>query len=214
MMLLLRELKIILRSPAGAIQSLMFAVLVIVLFPLAITPDPDQLAPLAVGLIWVVMLLACLLAADKSLASDYADGSMEQMVLSQYPLWWVCLVKSMAHWVSCALPLLLMAPVLGMMLAMTSEHIAWLVVSLLLGSPILSLFCILGAMLTVGLNQSSALLPILIAPFLVPTLILGTQWATTGGEAFYGYMLAALLCLSLVTLPFATAVVAKIAVSR
>lgn len=214
MMLLLRELKIILRSPAGAIQSLMFAVLVIVLFPLAITPDPDQLAPLAVGLIWVVMLLACLLAADKSLASDYADGSLEQMVLSQYPLWWVCLVKSMAHWVSCALPLLLMAPVLGMMLAMTSEHIAWLVVSLLLGSPILSLFCILGAMLTVGLNQSSALLPILIAPFLVPTLILGTQWATTGGEAFYGYMLAALLCLSLVTLPFATAVVAKIAVSR
>ena len=72
----------------------------------------------------------------------------------------------------------------------------------------------LGAILTVGLNQSSALLPILIAPFLVPTLILGTQWATTGGEAFYGYMLAALLCLSLVTLPFATAVVAKIAVSR
>jgi len=103
MMLLLRELKIMLRSPAGAIQSLMFAVLVITLFPLAITPDPDQLEPLGIGLIWVVMLLSCLLAADKSLASDYADGSLEQMVLSHYPLWWVCLVKSMAHWVSCAL---------------------------------------------------------------------------------------------------------------
>jgi len=214
MMLLIRELKIMLRSPAGAIQSLMFAVLVIALFPLAITPDPDQLEPLGIGLIWVVTLLSCLLAADKSLASDYADGSLEQMVLSDYPLWWVCLVKSMAHWVSCALPLLLMAPILGGMLAMPLDRIVWLMASLILGSPILSLFCILGAMLTVGLNQSSALLPILIAPFLVPTLILGTQWATTGGEAFYGYMLAALLCLSLVTLPFATALVAKIAVSR
>ena len=214
MMLLLRELKIMLRSPAGAIQSLMFSVLVIALFPLAITPDPDQLEPLGIGLIWVVTLLSCLLAADKSLAGDYADGSLEQMVLSDYPLWWVCLVKSMAHWVSCALPLLLMAPILGGMLAMPLDRIVWLMASLILGSPILSLFCILGAMLTVGLNQSSALLPILIAPFLVPTLILGTQWATTGGEAFYGYMLAALLCLSLVTLPFATAVVAKIAVSR
>jgi heme exporter protein B len=214
MTLLLRELKILLRSPAGAIQSLMFAVLVIALFPLAITPDPDQLAPLGIGLIWVVTLLACLLAADKSLASDYADGSLEQMVLSDYPLWWMCLVKSMAHWVSCALPLLLMAPILGAMLAMPLDRIVWLMASLVLGSPILSLFCMLGAMLTVGLNQSSALLPILIAPFLVPTLILGTQWATTGGEAFYGYMLAALLCLSVVTLPFATAVVAKIAVSR
>ena len=214
MMLLFRELKIMLRSPAGAIQSLMFAVFVIALFPLAITPDPDQLEPLGIGLIWVVTLLSCLLAADKSLASDYADGSLEQMVLSDYPLWWVCLVKSMAHWVSCALPLLLMAPILGGMLAMPLDRIVWLMASLILGSPILSLFCILGAMLTVGLNQSSALLPILIAPFLVPTLILGTQWATTGGEAFYGYMLAALLCLSLVTLPFATAVVAKIAVSR
>ena len=214
MMLLLRELKIMLRSPAAAIQSLMFAVLVIALFPLAITPDPDQLEPLGVGLIWVVTLLSCLLAADKSLSSDYADGSLEQMVLSHYPLWWVCLVKSLAHWVSCALPLLLIAPVLGAMLAMTPESIFWLMASLALGSPILSLFCILGAMLTVGLNQSSALLPILITPFLVPTLILGTQWATTGGEVFYGYMLAALLCLSLVTLPLATAVVAKIAVSR
>jgi heme exporter protein B len=214
MMLLLRELKIMLRSPAGAIQSLMFSVLVIALFPLAITPDPDQLEPLGIGLIWVVTLLSCLLAADKSLAGDYSDGSLEQMVLSDYPLWWVCLVKSMAHWVSCALPLLLMAPILGAMLAMPLDRIVWLMASLVLGSPILSLFCMLGAMLTVGLNQSSALLPILIAPFLVPTLILGTQWATTGGEAFYGYMLAALLCLSLVTLPFATAVVAKIAVSR
>ncbi len=135
MMLLLRELKIMLRSPAGAIQSLMFAVLVITLFPLAITPDPDQLEPLGIGLIWVVMLLSCLLAADKSLASDYADGSLEQMVLSHYPLWWVCLVKSMAHWVSCALPLLLMAPVLGAMLAMTSENIVWLMASLVLGIP-------------------------------------------------------------------------------
>ena len=214
MMLLLRELKIMLRSPAGAIQSLMFSVLVIALFPLAITPDPDQLEPLGIGLIWVVTLLSCLLAADKSLAGDYADGSLEQMVLSDYPLWWVCLVKSMAHWVSCALPLLLMAPILGAMLAMPLDRIVWLMAALVLGAPILSLFCMLGAMLTVGLNQSSALLPILIAPFLVPTLILGTQWATTGGEAFYGYMLAALLCLSLVTLPFATAVVAKIAVSR
>ena len=214
MMLLLRELKIMLRSPAGAIQSLMFSVLVIALFPLAITPDPDQLEPLGIGLIWVVTLLSCLLAADKSLAGDYSDGSLEQMVLSDYPLWLVCLVKSMAHWVSCALPLLLMAPILGAMLAMPLDRIVWLMASLVLGSPILSLFCMLGAMLTVGLNQSSALLPILIAPFLVPTLILGTQWATTGGEAFYGYMLAALLCLSLVTLPFATAVVAKIAVSR
>lgn len=214
MMLLLRELKIMLRSPAAAVQSLMFAVLVIALFPLAITPDPDQLEALGVGLIWVVTLLSCLLAADKSLASDYADGSLEQMVLGHYPLWWVCLVKSLAHWVSCSLPLLLIAPVLGAMLAMKPESIFWLMASLALGSPILSLFCILGAMLTVGLNQSSALLPILITPFLVPTLILGTQWATTGGEGFYGYMLAALLCLSLVTLPLATAVVAKIAVSR
>jgi len=159
MMLLIRELKIMLRSPAGAIQSLMFAVLVIALFPLAITPDPDQLEPLGIGLIWVVTLLSCLLAADKSLASDYADGSLEQMVLSDYPLWWVCLVKSMAHWVSCALPLLLMAPILGGMLAMPLDRIVWLMASLILGSPILSLFCILGAMLTVGLNQSSACCP-------------------------------------------------------
>ena len=152
MMLLIRELKIMLRSPAGAIQSLMFAVLVIALFPLAITPDPDQLEPLGIGLIWVVTLLSCLLAADKSLAGDYADGSLEQMVLSDYPLWWVCLVKSMAHWVSCALPLLLMAPILGAMLAMPLDRIVWLMASLVLGSPILSLFCMLGAMLTVGLN--------------------------------------------------------------
>ncbi len=144
MMLLLRELKIMLRSPAGAIQSLMFSVLVIALFPLAITPDPDQLEPLGIGLIWVVTLLSCLLAADKSLAGDYADGSLEQMVLSDYPLWWVCLVKSMAHWVSCALPLLLMAPILGAMLAMPLDRIVWLMASLVLGSPILSLVLYVG----------------------------------------------------------------------
>jgi len=214
MSLLKRELRLLLRSPAEVVQSLLFGVLVVALFPLAITPDPDVLRQLSVGLIWVVTLLTSLLAADRSLLSDFEDGSLEQMVLGVAPLWWVCLVKSVGHWLTALLPLIVITPLLGIMLAMTSETMLWLMASLLVGTPVLSLFCVLGAMMTLGLNRGGALLLVILMPFLVPPLVLGTQWAMTVGQPFYGYLLAGLLCVSLMTLPFATASVARIAVGR
>jgi heme exporter protein B len=212
--LVLRELRILLRSPAETVQSLMFGVLVVALFPLAITPDPEILRQLAVGLIWVVTLLTSLLAAERSLVGDFEDGTLEQMVLGIQPLWLICLIKSAGHWLSALLPLLLITPLLGLMLAMTPSAILWLLASLLLGTPILSLFCILGGMMTLGLNRGGALMLVILMPFLVPPLILGTQWAMTEGQAFYGYLLAGLLSLALMTLPIATATVARIVVSR
>jgi len=211
---LMRECKILVRSPADAVQSLLFVVMVVTLFPLAISPDPSVLAGIAAGLIWVVALLAALLAAERGIQADFADGVLEQMVLGNTPLWLLCLIKAFAHWLSCGLPLLLITPLLGTMLALEALEIYWMLASLALGLPVLSLFCTLGAMLTVGLDRSSVLLPLLIAPFLIPTLILGTQWVQSGGQSFYGYMLAALLSLSVVTLPLATGVAVRIAVSR
>ena len=211
---LMRECKILVRSPADAVQSLLFVVMVVTLFPLAISPDPSVLAGIAAGLIWVVALLAALLAAERGIQADFADGVLEQMVLGNTPLWLLCLIKAFAHWLSCGLPLLLITPLLGTMLALEALEIYWMLASLALGLPVLSLFCTLGAMLTVGLDRSSVSLPLLIAPFLIPTLILGTQWVQSGGQSFYGYMLAALLSLSVVTLPLATGVAVRIAVSR
>jgi heme exporter protein B len=211
---LMRECKILVRSPADAVQSLLFVVMVVTLFPLAISPDPSVLAGIAAGLIWVVALLAALLAAERGIQADFADGVLEQMVLGNTPLWLLCLIKAFAHWLSCGLPLLLITPLLGTMLALEALEIYWMLASLALGLPVLSLFCTLGAMLTVGLDRGSVLLPLLIAPFLIPTLILGTQWVQSGGQSFYGYMLAALLSLSIVTLPLATGVAVRIAVSR
>ncbi|MGB1423190.1 MAG: heme exporter protein CcmB [Pseudomonadales bacterium] len=211
---LIRECKILVRSPADTVQSVLFVVIVVMLFPLAISPDPTILAGIAAGLMWVVALLASLLAAERGIQADFADGALEQMVLGKTPLWLLCSIKAFAHWLSCGLPLLLITPLLGTMLALDGLEIFWMLASFALGLPILSLFCTLGAMLTVGLDRGSALLPLLIAPFLIPTLILGTQWVQSGGQSFYGYMLAALLSLSVVSLPLATGVAARIAVSR
>ena len=109
----MRECKILVRSPADAVQSLLFVVMVVTLFPLAISPDPSVLAGIAAGLIWVVALLAALLAAERGIQADFADGVLEQMVLGNTPLWLLCLIKAFAHWLSCGLPLLLITPLLG-----------------------------------------------------------------------------------------------------
>ena len=170
---LVRDLKLALRSRAELGVQLLFYVIVVSLFPLATTPERNLLATMGPGVLWVAALLASLLSLPRLFAGDYADGTLEQIALSPYPLPALISGKILAHWLTTGLPVALLAPLLGLQYAVEAEGLVILMLALLLGTPILSLLGAIGAALTLGLRAGGSLLALLILPLYVPVLIFG-----------------------------------------
>ena len=168
-----RELLIVLRSKSDAANTLIFFVIVVSLFPLGIGPETALLRTIAPGIVWVAALLASMLALPRLFAADYADGTLEQLVLAPQPLGALVAAKVFAHWLVSGLPLVLIAPLLGLQFGLGGDAVLMLVVSLLLGTPVLSLLGAVGAALTLGLRSSGALVPLIVLPLCIPVLIFG-----------------------------------------
>lgn len=205
--LLGREARLLFRRSAELANPLVFFAIVIALFPLAIGPESRLLQTLAPGLIWVAALLAVLLSLDGLFRSDFEDGSLEQWVLSSHPLALLVLAKVLAHWLSSGLALVLLAPLLALMLGLPGSCLPVLLLSLLLGTPVLSLLGATGAALTVGLKRGGLLLALLILPLYIPVLILGSGalQATLQGLPATGQLLwlASMSALAVTLTPFA-----------
>lgn len=203
----LAELKLIFRQPMDIINPMMFAMLVCLMFPIGLGPAPQTLAKLAPGLIWVIVLLASLLATDKLFKNDYADGSLSLWLLSPKPHYFLVLLKVFAHWISSGLMLLMMSPILAILLNLPLHALPALMLSLLAGSISLIFIGAIGSALTVGLRQGSVLLSLIILPLYVPVLILGvaTVQAAAQGMPVSSYiaLLLALAALSLSLSPLA-----------
>ncbi|MCF5504163.1 heme exporter protein CcmB [Pseudomonas syringae] len=217
-LLVVREARLLARGPAALLNPLVFFALVIALFPLAIGPDAQLLQTLSPGLVWVAALLAVLLSLDGLFRSDFEDGSLEQWVLSPHPLALLVLSKVLAHWVFSGLALVLLSPVLALMLGLPVSCLPVLMLSLLLGTPVLSLMGAVGAALTVGLKRGGLLLALLILPLYIPVLILGSAalQAALQGMPATGYLLwlGSLTVLAITLTPFAIAAGLKISVGE
>ena len=210
-----RDLKLALRSRAELGVQLLFYVIVASLFPLATSPERTTLQVIAPGVLWVAALLASLLSLPRLFASDYADGTLEQIALSPYPLPALVGGKIVAHWLTTGLPLVVIAPLVGLQYAMEAETLGVLAAALLIGTPILSLLGAIGAALTLGLRASGGLLALLILPLYVPVLVFGAgavDAAHTGlGASAHLSLLGAGLLLACVGAPFAAAAAVRIA---
>ncbi|MCF5714333.1 heme exporter protein CcmB [Pseudomonas tremae] len=217
-LLMVREARLLARRPAELANPLVFFALVIALFPLAIGPQMQLLQTLSPGLVWVAALLAVLLSLDGLFRSDFEDGSLEQWVLSPHPLALLVLSKVLAHWVFSGLALVLLSPVLALMLGLPGDCLPVLMLSLLLGTLVLSLLGAVGAALTVGLKRGGLLLALLILPLYIPVLILGSGalQAAMQGMPATGYMLwlGSLTVLAITLTPFAIAAGLKISVGE
>jgi heme exporter protein B len=211
-----RDLILAMRRRADVLTILFFFVIVVSLFPLGIGPEMDTLRMIAPGVVWVAALLASMLALERLFAIDYADGALEQMLLTPQPLSLLVLGKVAAHWLVTGVPLVLMAPVLGIQYDLSIEALKVLVISLLLGTPALSLIGAIGAALTLGLRGGGVLVSLLVLPLTIPVLIFGAGAveATVSGLGGEGHlsMLAAILVLSLFFAPLAAAAALRVSV--
>ena len=181
--LLSRDLRLALRSGGDVAAVLAVFVITVVLFPLGLGPEAALLARIAAGVVWVAALLATLLALDRLFAQDYEDGSLDLLVLSPLPLEAAVLAKALAHWLLTGLPLILLSPLMAAMLGLQAGVWPVLVLSLLLGTPCLSLIGAVGSALTLGARRGGALLALLILPLFIPVLIFGAaavEAASTG----------------------------------
>ena len=194
--------------------SLAFFLIVVVLVPFGVGPEMGLLSKIAPGILWVGALLACLLSLDRIFALDFEDGTLDLLATAPLPLEAVVSVKSLAHWITTGLPLVLAAPLLGVLLGLQSDAFYWIVLSLLLGTPALSVIGTFGAALTVGLKRGGLLLSLLVLPLYVPTLIFGAELARRGIAGMdVGTPMSLLLGItfaSIALLPFASAAVLKI----
>ncbi|MBK1734755.1 heme exporter protein CcmB [Halorhodospira abdelmalekii] len=180
--LLQRDLALIVMRRQDVLTVVAFFVIVITLFPLAIGPEPERLRTIAPGAVWVAAALASLISLDRLFADDWRDGTLEQLALSPQPLALVALAKVAAHWCALSLPLVALSPALGYSLGLTGSELAVLALSLLIGTPVLSLLGAIGAALTLGVRAGGALMALLILPLYVPVLVLGAGAVT---EAMY-----------------------------
>ncbi|MCG6658411.1 heme exporter protein CcmB [Halomonas campisalis] len=212
-----RDLVLMLRRRSEVMNPLVFFAIVITLFPIGISPDPQLLAAIAPGLLWVAALLAALLSLDSLFRADYDDGSLEQLLLTPQPLALLTLAKVAVHWLLTGLPLALMAPLLGIMLALPAGSYLVLALSLALGTASLSLIGAIGAALTVGLSRGGVLLSLLVLPLYIPVLIFGAgavQAAILGdGIMAHLAILGALLSLALCLAPWAIAASLRISIN-
>jgi heme exporter protein B len=212
--LLLRDLRLALRSGGGFGLGLAFFLILAILVPLGVGAEGGTLGRIAPGILWVGALLACLLSLDRIFALDHEDGSLDLLATSPLPLEGVVAVKALAHWLVTGLPLTLLAPGLGVLLNLAPAAYGWLVLSLLLGTPTLSIVGAFGAALTVGLRRGGLLLSLLVLPLYVPTLIFGAEVVRRGAEGMaLGTPLALLAAISLgaaALLPFAAAAALRV----
>jgi len=169
-----RDLLVVMRNKSDAANTLLFFVIVVSLFPLGIGPETALLRAIAPGVVWVAALLASMLALARLFAADYADGSLEQVVLAPHPLGVLVAGKVLAHWLVSGFPLVLIAPLLGLQFGLDSDALLMLVLSLALGTPVLSLLGAVAAALTLGLRSSGVLVPLIVLPLCVPVLIFGS----------------------------------------
>lgn len=209
-----REISLGLRQKGEVLTPLIFFMVIASLFPLGVGAESNLLLRMAPGVLWVSALLAAMLSLQRMFATDYADGSLEQMALSGTPLGLLVLAKALAHFLLSGLPLVLVAPVLGLQFGLDGRALGILMLSLLLGTPTLSLIGSIGAALTLGVRGAGVLLSLLILPLYIPVLIFGAGAveADAAGLGIGGHLslLAALLVLSLFFSPLATAAALRI----
>ncbi|MCU7916935.1 MAG: heme exporter protein CcmB [Candidatus Thiodiazotropha sp. (ex Dulcina madagascariensis)] len=216
-MLLKRDLVLAYRRRAEMVNPMLFFVLVTAMFPLGIGNDPKLIEAVGPGVIWVAALLAALLSLDSMFRSDFDDGSLEQFMLSAHPVSILVLAKVLAHWLVTGLPLFIVAPLLAVLLNIPASAIPTLMLTLVLGTPVLSLIGSVGVALTVGLRRGGVILSLLVLPLYVPVLIFATDAVKT---AIVGIpttaqlsILSAMLVGSLVLAPVATAASLRISLS-
>lgn len=204
-----RDLRLALRQGSDSIMVVTFFILTVVLFPFGIGPESGVLERVAAGVLWVTALLASLLSLDRLFQADYEDGSLELLVLTPTPLEIVVIAKVVAHWLTTGLPLLIAAPVLAVLLHMNGDGFATLMLTMLVGTPILSLIGGIGAALVLGARRGGVLLSLLILPLYVPVLIFGVGAidAAVGARDATPHLLilAGLLAAALPLSPWATA---------
>ena len=212
-----RDLLIAFRRRSEIIHPLIFFVMVISLFPLAIGDDKVLLQKIAPAIIWVTALLATMLSLDNLFRSDFEDGSLEQMTLLKTPLSLLVTAKITAHWFITGLPLILITPLLAVLLYLPSEMISMLLLTLLLGTPTLSLIGAVGIALTVGLRQGGVILSLLILPLYIPVLIFATLAMQNVEQGFSAEaqiaMMLAILVLAITLSPFAIAAALKVSLN-
>lgn len=207
--LVLRDLRLAVRAGGGFGLGLAFLLVVATLVPLGAGPQPDRLAPVAPGILWLGALLACLLSLDRLWALDAEDGSLDLMATAPIPLEAVVTAKAAAHWLTTGLPLTLAAPALSPLLFLPADAVPHLALSLALGTPALSWIGAFCAALTVGLKRGSLLLSLLALPLYIPTLVFGADAVRRGAEGLPAAtplaFLAAITLGCVALLPFATA---------
>ena len=213
-----RELQIAMRKQAEILNPLWFFLIVITLFPLVIGPDPKLLSRIAPGVAWVAALLSALLSFERLFRDDYIDGSLEQLILTSQPLVLTALAKVLAHWLLTGLPLILLSPIAALLLSLEISIWWALVLTLLLGTPVLSCLGAIGVALTVGLRKGGVLLSLLVVPLFIPVLIFsasvldaaGLNLPYSGQLAILGAILAGVMTLS----PFAIATALRISLDQ
>ncbi len=214
--LLRRQLMLAVRRPIEIGNPLLFFAMVVALFPLGLGPAPDKLAGFAPGVLWITALLSNLLTSDTVFRSDFDDGSLEQLLLAPQPLYLSVLAYIGAHWLTTGLLLAVVSPLFALMLNLSVAALGTLVVSVLLGTAVLSLLGAIGAALTVGLKRGGMLISLLILPLYMPVLIFGSaavQAAVSGMPAGpYLAILGAMLCLAIALAPLAVAAGLRISI--
>jgi heme exporter protein B len=209
-----RDLRIALRNTSSILNPLLFFIISVSLFPLAISPESATLSQIAAGIIWVASMLAVLLSLNSLFHNDFENGVLEQMIASHHPLPLLILAKITAHWLLTGVPIILLSPLLGLFLFLDSEGIKILMITLLLATPSLSLIGSIGASLIVGIKNSGMLLSLLILPLYIPILIFASSAISQAqfGLAIDGqlYFLAMFLIISLMSAPFVSSIALKI----
>jgi heme exporter protein B len=209
LLLIRRDLKLAFRGGSDAVMAVVFFILAATLFPFGVGPDPAMLPRIGGGVIWVVALLAAMLSLERMFSADYEDGSLEQFVLSPLPLGMVALAKIIAHWLTTGVLLLIAAPVLAVLYNLPGPAFLPLIVSMLIGTPTLSLIGAIGAALTLGARRSGVLISLLVLPLYIPVLIFGALVvdAALAGREFGDLLmvLGGFLLFALAAAPWATA---------
>ena len=212
-----RDLLLAMRRRTDVLTTLFFFVIVVSLYPLGVGTERTVLRALGPGVVWVAALLASMLALERLFAADYEDGTLEQLMMTDQPLVVLTLAKVSAHWVLTGLPLVLIAPLVGMQYHLTDTAIWVMMLSLLLGTPVLSLIGAIGAALTLGLRGGGILLSLLVLPLYIPVLVYGAGAVEVGAVAFgearpYFTLLAAFLVAALALAPFASSAALRISI--
>ena len=212
-----RDLLIAYKRKNDLFNPFMFFVLVATLFPIGISPEPEALGEISAGVLWISALLASLLAMDNLFRADFEDGSLELLMLSPHPLYFLVLAKNIAHWLVSGLPVVLVSPLIAYMLNFPEGVYLTLVLTLLLGTPVLSLLGSIGVALTVGLGSRGLILAVITLPMSVPVLIAGTLTVsqTLEGASLSGYLaiMGAMLIAALTLAPLASAAALRISVN-